>query len=857
MRKLVNLFRRSRRERLESELDRELHYHLERRIEELRHSGLTDVEAKRQAAIDLGGIAKIQEDVRDTWYPTWLNNLIRDLRFSLRLMSNKPGFTLTAVLALALGIGPNTALFSVIYAAAFESTGYPQADHLVQGFYQPKSGKSRHPLAAGDFLQYQRESTVFESFSTSKTGFALYEGAHGTEQVRTQATTHGYITKTAKFDLILGRDFLPEEFQSGSANVVILGHAFWKTRFAAEPGVIGRTMVLSRQVYTIIGVMSPRRASEPFQIQIWKPLVFSAAEQNNRGLGDYSILARLRPGTSITTAQTEMDRIQANPAGYAITLQPVRGEWAASDTRNAIWLLGGGVSFVLLIACANLSSLMLAQGTARQREVAIRMSLGATRARLITQFLTESLVVSAMGCIGGGVLGWSLVRVLVAQLPAVTLLAETEPTLNLPVLLFTAGIALFAGTLFGSVPVWKAASLSLGASLKRSSLLRLRRVLIVAECAAAMTLLAGAAICVHSFWQRTTAELGVKQPDRILTFEFGMPAGVQGNHERIDTYYQSVLSAIRSVPGVQLATASAGAPLASHPRFPFGRESDRVGILHLMENYFETYGIPIVRGREFDNKDRNATEPVTMINQEFARIHYPNQDPLGQYLEMSLPSAKGMVPIQRRIVGIFHNVKSTGTLNLIEPEIAVPATQGFSVAATIAVRSSVDPTSLRDQIAKTLQQVAPTVAMRDAMTLDQMAANVVKREQGYAIVFSMLAALGLLLSGLGIYGVMAFLVAQRTKEIGVRMALGADRRQVMHSILREGLTLALVGLTIGAAAAAIAGSRLQSAINETQQLNYTALAAAAVVLILCAAGACLAPALRASQVDPVDSLRAE
>ncbi len=804
----------------------------------------------------------------------------RDFRFGLRMLANKPGFTLVAVLALALGIGPNTALFSLVYPVLFDTTGYPEADRLMTLSYQ-RSGRIKWPgIAPGDILEYQHGNAVFESLSAFAPTTGLYSREAGSNMIQIGTATPGHISKTAGLRMVLGRDFLSEEVEPGRNQVLILGHRFWKSEFGGDPAVIGRKIRMNEALYTVVGVMPPSHAFDGNDYPMWVPLRLDLNYTPQHGGGVITVWGRLKPGVTPTQAASEMNRIAHNLAsaypatnkGLSIQVEPIRSAWVPATTKITIWLLAGAVAFVLLIACANLASLMLARGTARQREIAIRSSLGASGGRLFVQLLVESMVVAGAGCVLGGALGWALVRVLVTQLPAAALLAGTEPKLSVPVLLFTATITVLATTLAGSLPAWHSARENLDGVLKTGTgagssrrHLRLRRALVVSEFAAAMTLLAGASLCVHSLWSKAGGDLGMDKPEEILVFIYGTGSTRVSGREQSTAFYRDAVAAIQSVPGVQRAAGSYGSPLTDYST----RQIEVVGqtseerftgrVVEVTSGYFETYGIQVERGRSFDDKDRDGAEPVATVNEELARRFLPNQDPLAKYLavEEYRPLTRERITVRRRIVGVYRNVRRVGTGGANVPEIAIPVAQGSGWPTTIAVRTSVDPLSLGKPIAEALRQLAPGGQMINVTTLDKMAADKVARERSYAILFGLLAGLALLLAGVGIYGVMSFVVAQRTKEIGLRMALGAAPGWVVAWVLKEGMLLAAVGLGLGLLGASIAGHSLQAVLGDAQKIDYRAFGAASALLLLSALAACCVPALRASRVAPMDSLRQE
>ena len=810
-------------------------------------------------------------------------NIWRDFCFGLRLLVKKPGFTIVAVLALALGIGPNTALFSIIHSVFYESMGFPEGDRLVMVWYRHIDGDTvgrGSSIAAGDILEYQKVEGIFESMTAYGSGRAVYSGEGEPEEIRVLYHTPGHFNKTYKRPILLGRDFLPEEAEPGNDKVIFLHHHFWQASFGGDPDIIGKQIPINRELYTVVGVMpkpNVRALNDGFL-----PLKLQPPQTSRHGMGGYWVVARLNPGVTIEQAQAALDGVAHNLAqAYPKTNKDIRisvdqhqAAWIPRQTLNTLWLLGGAVGFVLLIACANVASLMLARATTRQREIAIRGSLGATGKRLFRQVLIESLTLSLAGCVAGAALGWGLLRILLAKAPAASLTVESDPRLSLTVLLFTTCIALFAGVLFGTVPAWNAGRQNLKEALKLGAAassgvhhLWLRRGLVVFEFAAAMTLLAGASICFHTLWKRTGSEAGIRDPENIMIFNYMPPQARMTTLEAATAFYREAMSAIESVPGVESVGAADGFPMRGlreqpfefpgNPPAPDGTQPT-AGVVHITNGYFDTYGIPILRGRGFEDSDRSGGEPVMMVSEEFARRYLPDQDPLTQQVALEEPvmGQKESVTVVRRIVGVYqdiYRVRQSGGSN--EPEIAVPIAQYAGIAYIIAVRAKAGVESLQQPIAKALAKLAPDAPMRNTTTVAAFANDMVERERNYVILFGLMAGIALLLSAVGIYGVMAFLVAQRTKEIGLRMALGAGRERIITLVFKEGLILAAVGLAIGFAGAFFASRSLQAVLAEVQRLDYLALGAAASILLLCALGACFAPAFRASKVDPMDSLR--
>ena len=808
-------------------------------------------------------------------------SLWRDFCFGLRLLAKKPGFTVIAVLALALGIGPSTALFSIVHAAFFECMDYQEPDRLVMVWYRQKgqevTGRGL-PVSGGDFLEY-RKAGSFERLSAYTPGGLVYTGGSEPEDISLQVLEPYMVSKTLQQRLLMGRDFLPEEAVPGKDRVILLSYEFWQTRLGGDPKILGKQVRFSTGWYTVVGVGVPPKVSTLSMAQV--PLVFSPPMMSRHGAGGFWLIGRLKHGVTVTQAQTELDRIaqnlaQAYPAtnkDVVISVDQLQGAWVPKTTKTTLWLLAAAVGFVLLIACANLANLMLARATTREREIAVRAAIGASAKRLFAQVLVESLTVALAGCVVGAALGWALLRILLAKAPSVSMTAEADPRLSLPVLLFAVLVAVVSALLFGSVPAWRAGRQNLTEALKQAAGLGadlrhlwLRRSLVVLEFAAAMTLLAAASVSIHTLWKRSNVDARIPHPENVLTFVMFPPQARMANLTDAAGFYRELISATESVPGVERVSGSSTFPLSGLRAQPFaipGRPAENpaqmtAGIVQVTEGYFETYGLPVRMGRSIDSRDRAGGELVAMVSEEFAERYFPNQNPLVQQVSLQEAVAGQRTPatVTRRVVGVYRNMQRLGEGGrMAEPEIAVPAEQVYGIAPVIAARCSTTAETLQRPIAKALSRLAPDSPMRMMATVAKRADDLVVRERLYTVLFGMLAGVALLLSAVGIYGVMAFLVTQRTREIGLRVALGAGRKRIVTLVVREGVVVAGVGLAAGFVGAYFVGRSLQAVLTEVERLDFRAFGAAGLLLLLCSLVACLVPALRASKVNPMNTLR--
>jgi putative ABC transport system permease protein len=806
-----------------------------------------------------------------------VGNLWRDLQFGLRLLWKNPAFTAVTVLALALGIGANTAIFSVVYATLLAPLPYHQPDRIV--IVWSKVGGNRNSTAAGDYLDWKRQSSSFESMAAwTDRQMSLTTSGHP-EQIQTQMCTPGFLEVLGQ-PFSLGRDFLPEEGEIGRDQEIILTHHLWKNRFGAAPRIIGQQVRLNGNPYTVVGVLAPG-ATDRLQTEMYVPLAFKP-EQVNHDFHWLLVMARLKPGVTIEKANADMASVTGHIAevfpksnqGWGASVEALQNDFLSRDTRRALWMLLGAVGFVLLIACANVANLLLARGTVRQKEVAVRASLGATRGQLFRQFLTESVALASIGGALGVGLAWVLLQVIASLMPPFTLPSEADVRLNVPVLLFTVGATMFAGILFGCAPAMQAIRLNLNETLKEGGRTgvgagrhRVRHALVLTEFALALTLLAAAGLAVHSFWNLTHVDMGFRT-DHILTFSLPTPADRLKSPEQMTVFYRQLVERIQGLPGVTAASASTGMPVqGTNFGMPFdivGKPvADRsqrpgAGFNQVTPGFFATFGIRISRGRAFTEADVAGGQPVAIVNSTFVKRHFHDVDPLTQRIsvEQLIPGVTNLgPPIDWQIVGVYENVRNGGPKGDGFPEIDVPFAQSPWPTLSMAVRTTVSPETMSKSIAGVISSVDPDLPMADVKTMDQLLEESLGQDLFGAVLFGGFALVALCLAALGIYGVMSFAVAQRRHEIGLRMALGAGRAQVLGLILKEGMTLGSIGLLIGLAGSYGIGKLMRGMWYGIGTLDPVGFGAVAAVLMLSALLACYIPARRATQVDPMAALR--
>jgi putative ABC transport system permease protein len=807
-----------------------------------------------------------------------METLLQNLRYAMRQLIKSPVFALTAVLTLALGIGANTAIFTVVYGTLLAPMPYPQPDQLVMVWSKIQGG--RNGIAAGDFTDWKNQNTVFSdlcAFTGASFNLATKDQP---EYVEGQFTSPGmYRMMGVKF--LYGRDFLPEEGTLGREHEIILMNKLWK-RLGSDPHIVGKTIPLDGTPYTVVGVLGPG-VTDRLNQNLVAPLAFKP-EQLNHDFHWLLAMGRMKPGVTLQQAQANMDAVTANIAkaypksdtGWGALVDPLKNDFMPKERIQTLWVLLGAVGFVLLIACVNVANLLLAKGTTRQKEVALRAALGASRRIIFVQFLTESLLLALTGGILGIGVGVAGLRGLVAFMPEGTLPSEADLSLNLPVLLFSLAAATLAGVLFGCAPAWYATRIDPAEALKEggrsgtgAGRQRLRRILVIGEFALALTLLTGAGLAIHSFWNLTRVDLGVNTT-HILTFSLPVPDARPKDPARISAYYQQMLAGIKAVPGVQDAAVSVGLPLEG-PGFgmpftiagapdvtdPSQRPNTSFGMV--TPGYFSTYGIKVVRGRAFTDQDTASTVHVAMVNEEFARKYFKGKNPLEQRINVEelIPGVAKLGPyISWQIVGVFHNVRAGGFRDDY-PETDIPFWQIPWPAASIGVRTAGDPAIMTKTVAAAVHAIDPQIAVAEPRTLDEVKGLMLASDRFTMVLFFCFAAVALLLAGVGIYGVMAFTVAQREHEIGLRMALGATRSHVVNLILKEALVLSAIGLTLGLAGAFLVGRTLHSTLYGVGSIDLAATGAVAFVLVIAAVVASWVPARRAAAVQPMRALRSE
>jgi putative ABC transport system permease protein len=794
------------------------------------------------------------------------------------MLARNFALTITVLLTLGLGIGANTAIFSLFYATLLAPAPYPQADQLVivwskiQGFH--------NSVATADYLDWKQQSTVFQDL-WAQTGASFNMAAKDKpEFVQANVQTYNAL-KLLGEPLVMGRYFLPEEGVDGRNHVVILTHKLW-VKLGADPKVVGTTLRLDGVPYTVVGVIRPGeydRQGADFMV----PLVFKP-EQINHDFHWLFVAGRLKPGVTLKQAQQNMDAVTAHIAeaypksnkGWGSFVEAYENDFLPKERITMLWLLMGAVGFVLLIACVNVANLLLARGMARQKEMAVRSALGARRSTIFAQLLTESLILAlAGGALGLGI-GYAMLQGFLAAMPPMALTSETDPHLNLPILLFTLLVTTVAGLLAGAAPAWYASRIDPAEALKEGGRAGtgaghhlLRRILVIGEFALALALLAGAGLTIHSFWNLANVDLGIRQ-DHVLTFHLPVPETRSKDPQAITAYYRDILAHIDAVPGVESAAIMTGQPpygagfgmpfmLEGGQNYTDPSQRPNTGFGMVSPDYLKAYGIQLVSGRSFTDQDTAATIKVAIVNQDFVKKYLKGKDPLRQrvMVEELIPGVTKLGDYQPwQIVGTYHTVHMAEQREE-HPEMLIPFYQIPWPQAGFAVRTSQKPSTMVNSISAAVHQVDPTVALARPMTLEEVVDMSMTDHRFTIILFSSFAVVALFLAGIGIYGVMSYSVAQRAHEIALRIALGAPRDRVVGLIIRDGVLLACIGLGLGLIGAYFVGRAMQSLLFGVPPLDFAAFLSVAVLLLAAAVLACFLPARRAASIEPMRVLRTE
>ncbi len=881
-----------RRRRMEEELDEELRFHVAREAEKYRIAGMSENEAQRRARMVFGGHEQIKENVREARGTSLLEQLGQDVYFAARMLTKNPGFTTTAVLTLALGIGASAAAFSLVDAVLLKSLPYANAARAVMIWGESPTGSYYGnidmPVSAQEYNLLRQTETVFQSLGAFRKKAFNLTGAGAPELQEGVEVSAGFFPALSE-SALLGRTITAQDDQAGHEHVAVLSEWLWRSRYQGDRGIVGKTIHVNGSAATIVGVMPasfvfpdgagmPAGLDVPRRTALWMPMALSPGA---RGSNDMGLVAALKPGVTPAQLSADMARfdqrfIEQYPQakGYWNRTVPLTAQ-AVADARRPLLLWMGAVLVVLLIACSNVAGLALNRSVGRRREFTLRGALGAKRGRLIRQIVTENLLLAVLG----GALGLVVAEIglwCVQRFGPDTLPHLHEASVNLAVAAFALAVTMGTGVLFGLAPALGATRLNLVDALKEggqrnigsATAPRIRNGLLILQMAMALVLVVAAGLLLRSFYAMLHASSGF-DAERVVTFELPLPTSARYvDTARMAQVYGDVLQRLQGIQGLQTAGFASVVPMGGEtdstiiriPGRPSTGQADAPGANYqfVSPGFFHAIGTPLQEGRDFATTDTLATQSVTIINRTMAEKYWPGQDPIGKQVGV------GMVRIPlRTIIGVVADTKQTSLREPPSPEMYVPFTQNeikiwpSMQTMQYALRLRGEPGGIEEQIRRAVNEVDPELPVARFAELQQMVAASMIADRFALLLLSGFGMLALVLASVGMYGVISYSVLQRTSEIGLRVALGAGRTQILAMVLRQGGTLALAGIGIGLFAAWMTTRLMSGFLYGVRAGDPATFAAVALLLVVVALAACWIPARRAMQVDPLTALRYE
>lgn len=897
--RLWGTFRRNSRDR---EMEEELQSHLRLAGEDfVRRDGSTE-DALREARLRTGSVTLAMETMRDQRGLPWLDDLRRDVSHGLRTLRRAPVFSAVALLTLALGIGANTAIFSIVNGVMLHPLGYPKPEQLMYLTANFRAlGFTQFAVSVPEYLEFREINRSFAAVGAYTTGFGSYTTGEvnltaGDRPLRVRAVSvDAHLLEALGIQPAQGRFFHEEETSHWTGTLppplAILSYELWQTAFGGRP-LVGKKIEVEGRPHEVLGIMAPDADVMDNRTEIWLPLWLNPNAAQARANHELYVIARLKDGVTLQAAEKELNALLDNwsgrvgvkghvptnrpslPVDHNLQMQPIQ-DAIVGDASRAIWVLQAAVGFVLLIVCANLANLMMARAETRRREFAVRAALGAGRGRLLRQVMTEGVMLSGAGGMLGVWLAYAGVQALIRMYPT-SMPRTSEVGIDMPVLLFAIGISLATGVFFGLTPIMAGPLNGLATTLQESGSRgvaggrhRIRRTLVIAEVALAVMLVIGAGLLVRTVYNLTRVDAGFDRW-RLVTFSMTLPMATSEPDTRAQAY-QRVLDRLRATPGVQRATVVSGLPLDQSPlgigtRFENYTASDGrpVEVIDyyqfVMGDYFETMGIPIVSGRGFERTDITSQGKVVVVNESLAKRIWKGQDPIGRRLRPQLSGTIGAGDNPwHTVIGVAKDVKQRGVEQAAGSELYVSLDQHGIAPPTmnVVLRTTLPPAALSGTLERLVREVDPAVPIVRLRDMDTVFAESIRRPRLLALLLGTFAALALLLAAIGTYGVLSYMVTERGREIGIRLALGADRSGVFVLVMKQGLQFTIIGIIVGVAGALALNGLIASLLFGIQPTDRTTLTIVIAAITLVAAIACWLPAWRASRLDPTVMLRHE
>jgi predicted permease len=881
--RIRSLFKRN---AADSELDEELQFHLDQKTQEFVSKGLSNKEARYAALREFRGVEQSKEACRDERKVNWLQDFAQDVRYGLRMLRKSPGFSAVAILTLALGIGANAAIFSVVNAVLLRPLPYSSPDRIVTVDGASPMSFVPRPDFHLVWNSWADNTRSFDSLATYETGDLNFAAGANPERIAGAEVSQSFFA-TFGIAPFAGRAFLPSEQVPGHASVAVISAALFR-HLGSPPDIIGKTFLMNGKQTVVIGVM-PAGFEFPEKALVWLPMAWSAHDEMLlKSALFYSTIGRLKQSVSPALAREELAAIQVHSFEEIKKVRPDADfsnmpkisvvslhDQLVGSSKPALLLLLGAVGFVLLIACADVANLLLARAVQRQREIALRAALGASRVRLIRQGLTESVLLSTIGGICGLALAYGGLRAIRSFIPDGMLFVQTI-TLDVRVLLFLMGVSILSGLIFGLFPVLHALRVDLNEPLKesaassptrRSFLGRTRSWLAISEIAMALVLLVGAGLLMKSFWRLTNVDTGFR-PESVMTAKITLPLNIYKTGEQRTNFYTHALQRISAIPGVSAASLVSDLPFGNSSGVAFKVALEQETPAHLAKqdqefadfycgssDYFRAMGIPLIAGRTFNDADREGAPPVVIINRDIAQLFWPGENPLHRRIGFS--GNRNQPTSWAEIVGIVGDTKHRDLARGASPEYYTPALQSPPITAFLVVRVIGDPAATIIGIRHSVAEVDSTLPLSTFVSMNQRISESVAEPRFRTLLLGIFAALALILAAAGIYGVMSYNVAQRTREIGIRIAMGAGRRDILGLVLGHSLKLTSIGIAIGLAASWGLTRLLASVLYNVTPHDFFTLAGVSVLLSAAALLASYIPARRAMRVDPLVALRYE